>query len=207
MPSLFKDIAVSTNAAEAELSAFRTFLDTNETFSEKAVVAELKRSPNLSCLIGHLYFGAPRANVYKFEFPLIGSFVADLVVGNLQAKKFALVEFESGNQFSLFKRGGTLQNRDWSAEFEHGFGQLIDWAWIIDTNRSSQTLLNLFGCDDLSVVYLLVCGRNSLLRDDTERKRHFWRSEKCKIEGATATCLTYDGLFEFFQTTIEAIKN
>jgi len=205
--SLFESITVSTTAAETELLAFRQFLDTNETFSEKMVVTELKKMPNLSCLIGHLNYGAPRANVYKFEFPLMGSFKADLVVGNSRAKKFALVEFESGKKFSLFKRRGTLQYRDWSAEFEHGFGQLIDWGWIIDDCRQTQNFKNIFGCDDISVVYLLVCGRNSQMEDETERKRHFWRSERCKIEGALATCLTYDGLFGFFQSTIEAIKN
>jgi hypothetical protein len=205
--SLFDSITVSTAAAESELSGFRQFLDQNETFSERSVVTELKKRPNLSCLLGHLHYGTPRANVYKFEFPLMGSFKADLVVGNLQARKFALIEFESGKKFSLFKKRGTLQNRDWSAEFEHGFGQLIDWGWIIDDCRQSKSFRNLFGCEDLSVVYLLVCGRDSLMQDDTERGRHFWRSERCKIEGATATCLTYDGLFEFFQSTIEAIKN
>src|SRR5262245_12365869 len=94
--SLFESITVSTTAAETELLAFRQFLGTNETFSEKMVVTELKKMPNLSCLIGHLNYGAPRANVYKFEFPLMGSFKADLVVGNSRAKKFAPVEFESG---------------------------------------------------------------------------------------------------------------
>jgi hypothetical protein len=199
--------AVSPAPAESELSEFRQFLDTNKTFSEREVVTELKKRPNLSCLIGHLYFAAPRANVYKFEFPLMGSFKADLVVGNLQARKFALVEFESGKEFSLFKKRGTLQYRDWSAEFEHGFGQLIDWGWIIDDCRKDHAFKNTFGCDDLSVVYLLVCGRNSQMQDATERARHFWRSEKCKIEGANAACLTYDGLFDFFQTTLEAMKS
>ena len=155
--SLFKNITVRTATAESELSGFRQFLEANETFSETAVVKELRQRPNLSCLVGYLKLGA-RPNVYKFELPLMGSFKADLVVGNSHAREFTLVEFESGKKHSLFQKKGTLQYRNWSPEFEHGFGQLIDWGWIIDDCRGTKNCRNIFGCDDISVLYLLVCG-------------------------------------------------
>jgi hypothetical protein len=150
--------------------------------------------------------GVPRADVYKFEFQILGVFKADLVVGNSQRKRFVFVEFESGDKYSLFGPKKTNQMRDWSRRFEHGFGQLVDWAWAIRDAGNTQIFKNAFGCDEFSAEYLLVCGRDSLM-DGTEHKRHFWRAENCILGGTQATCLTYDGLLIFFQTTIEAIKS
>ncbi len=55
--------------------------------------------------------------------------MADFVVGNNAARKFVLVEFENGQHDSLFK-GGKSNYRYWSPRLEHGFGQIIDWAWV-----------------------------------------------------------------------------
>src|SRR5712671_2866867 len=88
--------------AERELAEFREFMRKNNFFSEKDVVAELKKRPHLSCLIGSMIAGVPRADLYKFEFQIQGVFKADLVVGNTQSKRFMLVEFEGGLATSIF---------------------------------------------------------------------------------------------------------
>jgi hypothetical protein len=53
---------------------------------------------------------------------------------------------------------------------------------------------------------LLVCGRDSQM-DSTERKRFDYRANKVTLEGMLTTVLTYDGLLDFLQGQIEAIKS
>jgi hypothetical protein len=205
MPQLQR-INLDFSKAEAEVVKFRKFLQENATFSERDVVGELKKWPHLCGLIGSMRAGVPRADVYKFEFQLHGVFWADLVVGNLQERKFVFVEFEPGDETSLFGPGETNQMRDWSRRLEHGFGQLIDWAWAIQDVGHTSIFKNAFECDNLSALYLLVCGRDATM-NSTEKERFFWRSQNVALNGNIATCLTYDGLLVFFEGTLEAIKS
>jgi hypothetical protein len=130
-----------------------------------------------------------------------------LVVGNLQFQRFVFVEFESGQDTSLFGPKGTNQMRDWSRHLEHGFGQIVDWAWAIQDAGNTQMFKSAFECEDPIVLYLLVCGRDASMRDSTEERRFLWRSQSIILDGKIATCLTYDGLYRFLESTLEAIKS
>jgi hypothetical protein len=55
-------------------------------------------------------------------------------------------------------------------------------------------------------IFVLICGRDAFM-DATERKRFTWRYNNVDLGGAKATCLTYDGLFQFFEATIDAIRS
>jgi hypothetical protein len=199
-------IALDLSKAKEELLEFRKFLQDNRTFSERAVVVQLKERKHLSCLIASMQAGVKRADVYKFEFQIQGAFRADLVVGNLRQKSFVFVEFEAGRDDSLFGPNGTNQMRDWSRQLEHGFGQLVDWAWAIQDAGHTTIFKNAFECDDLSAIYLLVCGRDSSM-NSIEKKRFFWRSKNITLTGKIATTLTYDDLLVYFESTLEAISS
>jgi hypothetical protein len=199
-------INLDLHEAEIELGEFARFLQENKAFSERGIVAELKKWRNLCCLIGSMPVGVKRADVYKFEFQIQGVFRADLVVGNLQQKSFVFVEFEPGQSESLFGPNETNQMRVWSRHFERGFSQLIDWAWAVQDAGHTSIFRNSFECEDLSVIYLLVCGREASM-SSIEKKRFFWRRESVLLNGKTAACLTYDGLLLFFESTLEAIKS
>jgi Shedu protein SduA, C-terminal len=148
--------------------------------------------------------GVPKPNRYKFEFQIQGAFRADLVVGSLPQASFVLVEFEGAEANSIFGRGGTVQMKDWSRQIEHGFSQLVDWAWVMDDE--TQLLRNAFGCGEIRTISLVVCGRDHFM-DETERKRFQWRRENIRISATNAKCLTYDDLLVFFESQIEAIKS
>ena len=64
-----------------------------------------------------------------------------------------------------------------------------------------------FECEDPIVLYLLVWGRDASMRDSTEERRFLWRSQSIILNGKIATCLTYDGLYRFLESTLEAIKS
>src|SRR5262245_43652677 len=146
------------------------------------VVSELKQRLHLSCLIGSMTAGVPRSDVYRFEFAIQGVFRADLVVGHSQSRRSVLVEFESGEVNSVFGPQESNQMRAWSRQLERGFGQVIGWAWAIRDAEHTQILKNAFGCDEMSVVYLVVCGRDSLM-SRPEKQRFARRSKKILVDG------------------------
>ncbi len=102
------NIELDFKTAEEELTTFNDFLQRNEFFSERQVVTELKKRTHLSCLIGSMPTGVKRADVYKFEFQILGVFKADLVVGHSKAKRFVFVEFEGGVRPIAFSAGSRL---------------------------------------------------------------------------------------------------
>lgn len=204
--SLFETIQLDYHKAESELAELKSFLQSNQTFSETAIIAELKKRLHLSSLIGSLIPGVKKPNRYKFEFSISGVFRADLVVGSSDQRAFVFVEFEDGNRNSLFGPGRTNQLRDWSRRLEHGFGQLIDWAWAIQDGKKTTLFRNAFGCDLAKAEFLLVCGRDSEM-DQAERERFDWRSTNITVAGTRATTLTFDGLFSFLEAQIEAINS
>jgi hypothetical protein len=100
--SLFQTLNLDYVQAEKEVAELRTFLMNNATFSETRIVNELKKRLHASCLIGSLVAGAPKPDLYKSEFQLLGAFKADLVVGTSHSRRFVFVEFEGGGPTSLF---------------------------------------------------------------------------------------------------------
>src|SRR5262245_24005898 len=127
--SLFQKFDLNYGQAQREVAELVVFLRDNHLFSETKIVQELKKRLHAPCIIGCLIAGAKKPDLYKFEITILGTFTADLVIGASNTRRFVFVEFEGGGANSLFGPGGTAQMRDWSHEFEHGFGQLLDWAW------------------------------------------------------------------------------
>ena len=208
MPSILQPISLDFSKAENECAAFRDFLAQNPTFKERAVVEQLKGAVNLSCLLGSLIAGVPRADVHKFEFEVLGAFRADFVVGDSGSRRLVFVEFEGGEESSLFGPSGTAQMRDWSRSLEHGFGQLIDWAWALKDAATNPLLQNAFGFEAASFASVVICGRDAFM-DATERRRFEWRAANVAVgqTTSTSTCLTYDGLLAYFESTIAAVKS
>jgi hypothetical protein len=59
--------------------------------------------------------------------------------------------------------------RNWSRQLEHGFGQLV--LGVGEARRGAyQIVRKVFGIDDFSAIFIVVCGRAALL-DPTEEKR------------------------------------
>ena len=204
--SILQPIDLDFSKAETELSEFRAFLQSNSTFSETEVVGQLKSRVNLSCLLGSMIAGVPRPDRYRFEFLILGVFRADLVVGNSQQNRFALVEFEGGEKGSIFSQKRINRLRPWSRQLENGFSQLVDWAWTKHDAGNTEIFRNSFGSDQISAIFVLVCGRDQLM-DPTDRKRFYWRRDHVQLSGTPATCLTYDDLLLFFEATVEATRS
>lgn len=132
-------------------------------------------------------------------------FRTDLVLGNNGQRRFGLVEFEDAETTSIFKKG-TVQYRSWSPRIEHGFSQIIDWAWVRSDHPNDSVLLAGFGGPITTSAYAVICGRDASLIDDVERKRFRYRRDHLKVEGQTALVLTYDEMVLTMDDNLAAAK-
>jgi Domain of unknown function (DUF4263) len=126
------------------------------------------------------------------ECSLFGDFRADMIVGDSVRKSYCLIEFEDATKDSIFKSKGRTTS-EWSPRFEHGFGQIVDWFWKIDSLRDSPQARTIFGADTFSFMGMLVIGRDAFLSPE-EVIRLEWRINKVTINSNKIVCLTFDQL-------------
>ena len=190
--SVFDSIAFNLNAAETELRSFKVWFASRMFFGEKEVVAEIARRPQMMCLLG-VALTVPLPDMIRFELAMKGIVRTDLVVGNDYARTFAMVEFESAEETSLFKRG-TAQYRYWGSALEHGFGQVIDWAWVRDDHPNDTVLHAAFGGAIAKSVFAVICGRDAGIVGPMERRRFDHRRYLVTVAGHSVEIMTYDGM-------------
>lgn len=199
---LLAPIAFDPRRAEAELSSFKIWLDSHPAFRERDVVAEIRARPQMACLMAYGF--VPTPNLIKFEFGVKGLFRADLAIGNDGARSFVLIEFEGGEDTSLFQ-GGTRQYRHWSRQIEHGLGQVIDWGWAKHDHPHDAAFTNAFGGKVVDDSYIVVCGRDPAPGSLEERRFDFRRS-RLKLNGETVRFFTYDGMARAMSDNLDSIR-
>lgn len=202
--SSFESIRFDLKRADLELASFKAWLATVAFVGEAAIVAEIKRRRHMVCLLAST-LGLPAPDMIKFELALKGMFRTDLVLGNDGQRRFGLIEFEDAEATSIFKKG-TVQYRSWSPRIEHGFSQILDWAWVRSDHPSDSVLLAGFGGPITTSAYAVICGRDASLADDVERKRFKHRRDHLKVEGQPALVLTYDEMVRSMDDNLAAAK-
>jgi len=202
--SAFDSIRYNLRLADSELTSFKTWL-TGVTFvGETVIVNEIKSRPHMACLLAST-LGLQAPDMIKFELALKGMFRTDLVLGNNGSRRFGLVEFEDAEANSIFKKG-TNQYRYWSPRIEHGFSQILDWAWVRADHPNDSVLRAGFGGPITTSAYAVVCGRDASLCDDVERKRFMHRRDHMKVEGQPALVLTYDEMVRYMEDSLAVAK-
>lgn len=165
---------------EGEIVELADLLATNDRLSERDDVQAFFRShQNVAALVGAFDLDIGPATRLQFEFPIFGEFIADLVVGNHNTRKYILVEFEDASENSLFEKAGERRNRRWSRRFEHGFSQLVDWLCAIDDLKKTDLFEREFGGGHVQLYGLLMIGRSQYI-DAHERKRLDWRGQSLR---------------------------
>ncbi|MBI2604447.1 MAG: DUF4263 domain-containing protein [Deltaproteobacteria bacterium] len=122
----------------------------------------------------------------------------DFAVGDSTSRHFVLVEFENAVENSVFK----IKNRDakklipeWSARFEHGFSQLVDWTWIMTESRQAPVIKAAFRGEVKGWTLLLVAGRKGKISSQ-ELERLEWRTAHAAVQGRKVHHVTFDELYE-----------
>jgi hypothetical protein len=189
---------VTFKAAECrrDLAAFRKLLQSKTQLAERRDIQRFfKKRKQLSAFIGTSHPDIGPAPLLGYEFPFMGDFAADIVLGNKQKGAFCVVEFEDGKANSIFRKPLKKATTEWSPRFEHGFSQLVDWFYSLDDFKKTERFARDFGHGHVTFLGLLVVGRTSAL-SDSDRNRLRWRTEKVRVDSHAIECLTYDDLYE-----------
>jgi hypothetical protein len=189
----FDKIAFQATRAETQLTSFKAWMPARPYFSETEVVKQIAARPHMACLLGYTIL-MPAPDLIKFEFGIKGLFRADLAIGNDKSRKFVLIEFEDGQENSLFK-GETKKYRYWSPRLEHGFGQVVDWGWAKHSHPTDVVFTNSFGGKVLDDCYVVVCGRNPPA-GSLEEQRFDFRRSRLRLSGVPVQFYTYDTLVD-----------
>lgn len=193
-------IAFDPSRFEKELKAFAALLQSKPDLSERDDIQPFfKRSKHLTAYLGIFSSVMGPATELAFEYPFFGDFSADVLLGSKKAGEFCIIEMEDGRRDSIFKKTGGRANPEWSARFEHGFSQLVDWFYHLDDFKGSKGFAKTFGYGHIKFMGMLIIGRSAGL-DDTQRNRLKWRSEKILIDSHPIIFLTLDDLHALLQT-------
>lgn len=196
----------SLDQCEKELAEFATLLDAQEELSEKNdILPFFGARPHLSAFAASWNLHITEIDLFGFEFDLFGNFRCDWAAGHAQSGNFVLVEIEDARPNSVFG-GGDKYHDEWGRRFEHGYSQLVDWFWALDSYRGNIDFRKRFGGGELhSVSGLLLIGRSRYL-DDTLRARLHWRVEKVSINSNKIVCMTFDELRERMDVRIKTLR-
>lgn len=200
----FSAIAYDLTQAEIELLSFKAWFATQAFVGETAIVAEIKKRPQMACLLGSV-LNIPAPDLIKFELTMKGIFRTDLVLGNDSARAFGLIEFEPAEGNTLFKRG-TAQYRYWGSPLEHGFGQVIDWAWVRDDHPNDTVLENTFGGKIAKSAFAVIAGRDAGIVGPMEQRRFDHRRHLVAIGGHHAQIMTYDDMVRRMDESLTTAK-
>jgi hypothetical protein len=185
---------------EKELKAFATLLQSKPDLSERDDIQPFfKKSKHFTAYLGTFSSAIGPATELAFEYPFFGDFSADVLLGSKKAGEFCVVELEDGRRDSIFKKASGRANPEWSARFEHGFSQMVDWFYHLDDFKGAKGFAKTFGYGHIKFMGMLIIGRSTSL-DDTQRSRLKWRSEKVLIDSHPIICLTLDDLHALLQT-------
>ncbi len=202
--SVFDTITFDLLEAETELASFKTWLAGKQFIGETEIVGEITSRPQMACLLGAV-LGIPPPDLIKFELTMKGIFRTDLVLGNHASRAFALIEFEPAEERSIFKRG-TAQYRHWGSALEHGFGQIVDWAWVRDDHPNDIVLNETFGGSIAKSAYAVVCGRDGGIAGPMEQRRFEYRRHLVTIAGHSVQIMTYDGMIQKMEESLAILK-
>lgn len=189
---------------ERNLLELKSILTATDEIEEKTLLDFFQKRPQLIAFMGVLTdFG--QIDRYAYEFPIASDLRTDFVIGSSEDNSYLLVEFESGKSDSIFKKK-TRSLKEFSASFEHGYSQVIDWFWQIEDIFRTELLSRKFGSDTIDYNGLLVIGRNKgLLKDDFKRLK--WRKDKVIINSKKIHCLTFDQLLEALEQKMKLLKS
>ncbi|WP_292368322.1 Shedu anti-phage system protein SduA domain-containing protein [Mesorhizobium sp.] len=192
---------------EQELDELQALLSTSSTLAERAVIAPFFKSrPELCAALGWFHSDVELPDRVAAELHLFGDFACDAASGDSTTNSYLLIEFEDAVEYSIFGKveaGKTV--RQWARRFEHGFSQLVDWAWRLSEEGNSTAFRQIFGKNHANIHLLLVIGRDADLSDD-DAARLRWRTRNVSLGPFRMTCLTFDNVLHSIRRRLHVTK-
>src|SRR6266508_645495 len=165
----FEPITLVEKDLTRELDELEHFLKQNPQLRErKHVLPFFKARKQLCAALGLMNANVDVPDRVANELVLFGDFACDAAAGDSKNNSFTLIEFEDANEHSIFSKLETGKSvKRWSSRFEHGFSQLVDWAWRLSRENATTTAFrDIFGKNHAKIHLLLVAGRDADLTDD-----------------------------------------
>src|SRR5258708_35579110 len=98
-----EEIVFDPAQCRREIAAFKKLLQSKAKLGERAEIQKFfKKRKQLSAFIGTFAAKIGLADRLAYEFPLVGDFAADIMLGNKDKGIFCAVEFEDGKPDSIF---------------------------------------------------------------------------------------------------------
>lgn len=187
-------IGLNLTQLRLELNEFEALLNSATRLKERErIIPFFKPRKHLIAALGYTHAGIAHPDLFSTELSLFGDFTCDVASGDSSSKAFLLVEFEDATEHSVLGKAMRGKVRPWSRRFEHGFSQLVDWAWRLScTNYDSLAFRRIFEMNDPSIHFLLIAGRDADLNDD-DRARIRWRANSMALGAHRMSFLTFDG--------------
>jgi hypothetical protein len=192
----FKTVVYDPAMVKKQLQQLDTLLKSSLSLSEqKHLQPFFKKQLQLSAFMGTYSLNIGPATHLAFEFPFLGDFAADIIVGNRAAADYLVVELEDASPTSVFTKLKGKATKEWSKRFDHGYSQLIDWFSCLDDYRQTAKFIDEFGPGYVRFSGLLIVGRTAGMTDG-ERRRLQWRAANVVVNSQPITCITFDDLYE-----------
>jgi hypothetical protein len=204
----FEPIKIDLDVLARELDDLDIYLQVKQTLKERQDVAPFfKTSKHLCAALALTNSSVEVSDRVASELELFGDFACDAAGGDSHTNSYTLVEFEDAKQYSILTRletGKTIKR--WSSRFEHGFSQLVDWAWRLSKEGSStEAYRRIFGANNANIHLLLIAGRDvDLNPDDQDRVR--WRANNISLGSFRMSCLTFDGVLNTLRRRLILVK-
>lgn len=188
-----EELSFSLDAATNELAALDDLLDTETVLSEQnQLLPAFRNHRHLSAALGLFHSENNAPDRLAFEYDFLGTYRADLVVGDAEANAYTLVELEDAGPDSVFEDRGRVTSH-WSRRFSDGFNQLVDWLYELDQRASDTALRQDFGHANPDFFTILVIGRSSSL-SEREWDRLRWFRSRVIVNSTHVFVRTYDEL-------------
>jgi len=184
-------LAYNLNELEALLSSAAHLRERDH------LIPFFKERPHLCTALGYANSAVELPGRWANELDLFGDFVCDLAAGDDEANAYTLIELEDAQECSILSKlakGKTMKR--WSPRFEHGFSQLVDWAWRLSAEAgTSEAFRRIFGGHHPVIHFVLVIGRDADL-DPSDLARLRWRANNISLGQYRMSCFTFDGLLQ-----------
>ncbi len=200
----FKSIILNKKQARIELKEFKALLDDPtkpELDERKDILPFFAAREQLIALIGAYNTNIVRFDRIATEFDIFGDHTADVAIGDSQDHQYCFVEFEDAKESSVFSKSKKV-TPEWSARFNNGCSQVIDWLLWLENHKNTLPYQQRFGVGEIQYVGLLVIGRDRFLTDPALKQRLIWRSEQVIVSSRKLCCITFDKLYADLDTRL-----
>lgn len=196
----FDAFQIDRHLYKHQLGLFEQLLTTHSELSEdKHIKPFITQYPHFTAAIAEIFH--IDVDCLAFEFDLWGDFRCDIAIGDSRTNTYCLVEIEDAKKDSIFKKQEKRGLAEFSARFEHGYSQIVDWLYKIDTLRGNTVITQeRFAQNNPKIYGILLVGRNTSFKDASQLARFEWRSKHVVVNSQPITCFTFDHLLERFKT-------